>query len=427
MGRLSLLLCFLFVRCSAQESDRLWLSGQINFVTQFHPSFPALYSGPDSFRQNAEAATTWVGTIYTAYALTKNTEVFFDLESAHGAGVSGALGLGGLGDLDAVTDRSASAAPYIARAQLRHIIPLGGETVETIGSPLGLATALRSKRIEIRIGKMSLTDFFDLNSVGSDSHLQFLNYAIDNNAAYDIAADARGYAYGALVELYQPKWAGRFATVWNRLRSRSENFEVEIHPELIPKRASVFRALAFVNHGSMGNYPDAVSAYLSGRDPRPNLSAHIERGQTSYGFGLNGEQGVNDYLRLFGRFGWNQGSGEAFQFAEADHTVAIGADFDGKKWRRPGHRVGVAMAVNGLAAVHRQYLELGGVSYLLGDNGLQYGHEQVFETYYNLRLTHGVYAAFDVQRIWNPGYNRNRGPVLIFGIRLHLEGDLHFN
>jgi hypothetical protein len=286
---------------------------------------------------------------------------------------------------------------------------------------------------------MSLTDFFDLNSVGSDSHLQFLNYAIDNNAAYDIAADARGYAYGALVELYQPKWAARFATVleprdtgglrtdWNLSRSRSENFELEIHPNLIPKRASVFRALAFVNHASMGNYPEAVSAYLSGHDARPDLSAHIQPGQTSYGFGLNGEQGVNDYLRLFGRFGWNQGSREAFQFAEADHTVAIGADFDGRKWRRPGHRVGIAMAVNGLAAVHRQYLELGGVSYLLGDNGLQYGREQILETYYNLRLLHGVYAAFDVQRVWNPGYNRNRGPVLIYGIRLHLEGDLHFN
>lgn len=427
------------MRCSAQESDKRWLSGQINLVMQFHPSFPSLYSGPASFRSDAEAAATWVGTIYTGYALTKNTEVFFDLESAHGAGVSGALGLGGLGNLDAVTDHSASAAPYIARAQVRHIISLGGEPVEAISSPLGLATSLPSKRIEIRIGKMSLTDFFDLNSVGSDSHLQFLNYAIDNNAAYDIAADARGYAYGALVELYQPKWAVRFATAfepkdtsglrtdWNLSRSRSENIEVEIHPELIPKRATVFRALAFVNHASMGNYPQAVAAYLDGRDPRPDLAAHIQPRQTSYGFGLNGEQEVNGYLRLFGRFGWNQGSREAFQFAEADHTVAIGADFDGKRWRRPGHRVGVAMAVNGLAAIHRQYLELGGVSYLLGDSGLEYGREQVFETYYNLRIVHGIYAAFDVQRVWNPGYNRNRGPVLIFGVRLHLEGDLHFN
>jgi high affinity Mn2+ porin len=157
-------------------------------VTQFHPSFPAIYSGPNSFRHDAEVATTWVATIYTGYSLTKNTEVFFDLESARGAGVRGALGLGGLGNLDAVTDHTASAAPYIGRAQLRQIIPLGSETEEATRSPLSLATALPAKRLEIRIGKMSLTDFFDLNSIGSDSHQQFLNYAIDNNAAYDVAA-----------------------------------------------------------------------------------------------------------------------------------------------------------------------------------------------------------------------------------------------
>lgn len=242
-----------------------------------------------------------------------------------------------------------------------------------------------------------------------------------------------------LVEMYQPRWAVRFATAfepedsssvhtdWNLSRSHSENFELEVRPELISKRASTFRALAFVNHASMGSYPEAVSAYLSGRDPKPDLSAHILPGQTSYGFGLNGEQEVSDYLRLFGRLGWNQGSKEAFQFAEADRTVAIGADIDGRKWHHPGHRVGVAMAVNGLSAVHRQYLELGGVSYLLGDNGLDYGREHILETYYNLRLFRGVYAAFDIQHIWNPGYNRARGPALIFGIRLHLEGDLHFN
>ena len=442
-SRLSLSLAVVCLRCYSQESsaaaDRLWLSGQINVVTQAHPPFPALYSGPDSFREHAEAATTWVATIYTGYALAKNTEVFFDLESARGAGVSGALGLGGLGNLDAVTDRSASAAPYVARAQVRQIIPLGGESVAATRNPLGLATSVPSKRLEIRIGKMSLTDFFDLNSVGSDSHLQFLNYAIDNNAAYDIAANSRGYTYGALLELYQPKWTARFAmafepkdtsglrTDWNLSKSHSENVEFEIHPELLPKRSSIFRALAFVNHASMGSYREAVSNYLEGRDPTPDLNAHIRPGQTSYGFGLNGEQEINGSLRLFARFGWNQGSKEAFQFAEADHTVAIGVDFDGKKWRRPNHRVGIALAVNGLADSHRQYLELGGVSYLLGDTGLKYGRERIVETYYNLRLFHGVYAAFDVQHVSNPGYNRNRGPVWIFGVRLHLEGDLHFN
>ena len=47
---------------------------------------------------------------------------------------------------------------------------------------------------------MSTVDFFDLNPVGSDSHLQFMNWTVDNNGAYDYAADTRGYTLGAVVE-----------------------------------------------------------------------------------------------------------------------------------------------------------------------------------------------------------------------------------
>ena len=419
--------------------DRLWLSGQLNIVNQSHPGFPAKYSGPDSLRNDAEEATTWVVTLYTGFAISRNTEFFFDLESAHGAGVSGALGLGGLLNLDAVTSPKDSAAPYIARAQLRQIIPLGRAMEESTRNPLGLAASVPSKRLEVRIGKMSVTDFFDLNSVGSDSHLQFLNYAIDNNAAYDFAANSRGYTYGALLEFYHPGWVARFGemfepkdpsglrTNWNLSRSRSENYEFEIHRDLVPKRSGIFRALAFKNHADMASYPDAVAAYLSGQDPKPDLAAHIKPGQTNYGFGLNGEQEINGSVRLFGRLGWNEGSEEAFQFAETDRTVGVGADLGGKKWRRDEDRVGAALAINGLAAAHRQYLELGGVSYLLGDSGLSYSREKIVESYYNFRVRHGVFLAFDLQHVQNPGYNNNRGPVWIFGLRLHLEGDVHFN
>jgi hypothetical protein len=33
----------------------------------------------------------------------------------------------------------------------------------------------------------------------------------------------------------------------------------------------------------------------------------------------------------------------------------------------------------------------------------------------------GLFAACDVQHINNPGYNRDRGPVLVPGLRVHLE------
>jgi high affinity Mn2+ porin len=417
-------------------AERLWLSGQANIVNQSHPGFDAKYSGPNSFHDYAEQKTTWVITLYTGFSLAKNTEIFFDVEGSHGAGVSGALGLGGLPNFDAVNE--SSEAPYIARAQVRQIIRLGREMEEAVRNPLGLASRVPSKRLEIRIGKMGVTDFFDLNSMGNDSHLQFLNYAIDNNAAYDYAANSRGYTYGALFEIYHPGWVARFGemfepnesgsgTNWNLTKGHSENYEFELHHSLIPKRSGILRLLAFVNHDAMGSYPEAVAAYLSGQDPKPDLGAHIKPGQMNYGFGVNGEQEINDSFRLFGRYGWNEGKHEVFQFAEADRTLAVGGDLGGKKWRRPDDRVGLALAVNGLAAAHRTYLELGGISYLLGDGGLNYSREKVLEGYYNFRLRPGIFLAFDVQHVRNPAYNSDRGPVWIFGARLHLEGGLHFN
>jgi hypothetical protein len=419
-------------------TSKLWLSGQFNLVGQFYPSFPANYSGTNSFESDGQAKATWVGTIYTGYSLFRNTEVFLDVESAKGAGVSGALGLGGLVNLDAVTDSNDTATPYVARAQVRQIIRLGNRRVDADRNPLALSATVPERRLELRLGKMSLTDFFDSNGVGSDSHLQFLNYAIDNNATYDIAANSRGYTYAILAELYQPFWTLRFAealqpkdrsgrhTDWNLEHGGSENAEFELRPSAHGRELFTLRFLAFHNRAEMGDYPAAVNGYLSGEDLMPDLSAHIWR-SGNWGLGLNGETTLPAGIRLFGRVGETDGKKEVFQFAEADRTTVFGGDFDGRGWRRRRDKVGIAMAVNGLSAVHRRYLELGGESYLLGDGELTYGREKILECYYNIPFWRGIFGAFDVQHIWNPGYNQARGPIIIFGLRLHLEGDVHFN
>jgi high affinity Mn2+ porin len=57
------------------------------------------------------------------------------------------------------------------------------------------------------------------------------------------------------------------------------------------------------------------------------------------------------------------------------------------------------------------YLALGGLGFLLGDGGLNYGTERIVEGYYTL-LWRGISFAFDVQQVWSPGYNHDRGPVL---------------
>ncbi len=57
---------------------------------------------------------------------------------------------------------------------------------------------------------MSVPDTFDMNSVGSDSHLQFVNWTIDNNGAWDYAADTRGYTVGGILEYDDRVWSARY-------------------------------------------------------------------------------------------------------------------------------------------------------------------------------------------------------------------------
>src|SRR5262249_36278856 len=84
------------------QTSRLWISGQMNFVFQYHPPFHSPYSGPNSLKATPEAAVSRVMTLYTGYEVAKNTEVFFDLESAGGRGISEAFGLAGFTNLDVV-------------------------------------------------------------------------------------------------------------------------------------------------------------------------------------------------------------------------------------------------------------------------------------------------------------------------------------
>src|ERR1700730_13392385 len=84
------------------SESRFWISGQINTILQWHPSFRAKYTSDNSLRPHAENTTPRVLTLYTGVQLTKKTEVIFDLESAGGRGISDAFGLGGFTNLDVV-------------------------------------------------------------------------------------------------------------------------------------------------------------------------------------------------------------------------------------------------------------------------------------------------------------------------------------
>lgn len=94
---------------------------------------------------------------------------------------------------------------------------------------------------------------------------------------------------------------------------------------------------------------------------------------------------------------------------------------DGACWCRPYDRVGLAGVVNGLSPEHRAYLAAGGLGFILGDGKLNYGLEEIIETYYNFAVTKNIYVTADFQEIANPAYNRDRGPVSVASLRVHIE------
>ena len=114
-----------------------------------------------------------------------------------------------------------------------------------------LAPSVPARRIEFRIGKMTLPDFFDVNSVGSDSHLQFMNWTVDNNGAWDYAADTRGYTVGGMAEYDDRTWSLRYGifampTVangidmdWAFSRAHGQNGEFELRHSFVRKRKGV--------------------------------------------------------------------------------------------------------------------------------------------------------------------------------------------
>jgi hypothetical protein len=419
------------------ESGRYWISGQANIIFQWHPSFRAQYSGPNSLTPWAQSATTHILTLYTGYELSHTTEVFADVEYATGGGIGTAVGLAGVTDLDSVRTVQGiplATTPYLARLMLRQIIPLTNERVEADRDQLDLARSLPARRIEFRIGKFDLADFFDTNTYGSDSHLQFLNWTADNDGAWDYAANTRGYTDGVLLE-YDDHWfTARFAEalmpkVANGInldadiaRARAENLELDAQGRLVAHRVGTVRLLSYLNHGNMGNYRGAIDEYLAGpRISPPDIIDTRRQGRHKYGFGLNFEQEITSHAGIFGRLGWSDGRNESFAYTEVDRTLELGGFAKGSWWHRRNDRAGVAFVENGIVAAHQQYLALGGLGFLLGDGGLTYGPEKIFEGFYTAHVWRGLFGSFDLQHINNPGYNQARGPVMVPGIRLHVD------
>jgi len=427
------------------DSTRWLLSGQANIIFQAHPGFHSPYSGPNSLLARGEYKTSLVGTLYMGYELNPNprydTDVIYDEESAAGRGVSEALGLAGFTNLDVVRNPQLGPVPYMARVELHQTIGLTDKLVDSERNQFSLATKVPERRIELRFGKMGLPDLLDQNNPGSDSHLQFLNWTVDNNGAWDYAADTRGYTYAFIAEYDDADWTVRGALAlmptvangidlqWNLRRARGENYELDWNHGPLSQllahlhqkdRKGEVRLLGYVNHANMGNYRDQINLALA-THATPVITAHPLQVTAKYGVGLNFEQELTSDIRVFGRFGWNDDHTESYAYTEVAQTFQVGGDMAGNRWGRAHDKFGVVGVSNAIKRDHQRYLAMGGLGFLLGDGALSYAREDILETYYTAHNWRGLFTSFDTQLIAHPGYNQARGPVAVFSVRTHVD------
>ena len=422
------------------DSTRYLISGQANIIFQAHAPFHSPYAGPNSLLSRGEYKPSLLGTLYLGYQVNAHpryaTDAILDIESSGGRGISEALGLAGFTNLDVVRNPSLGSKPYLARYQMHQVVGFTDKLTDSQRTPFSLATKLPTRRLELHLGRMSLPDFIDANSIGTDSHLQFLNWTADNNGAWDYAANTRGYTDAAVVEYVFDDFTARYGLAamptvangvdleYNFHRANGQNFELEdrngpltyllkSHPK------GVVRLLGYVNKANMGNYRAQNQAALA-TGTTPVITAHTFGSSYKYGVGLNFEQELSPTVRTYGRFGWNEGQHESYAYTEVDQTFAVGADYKPFA-HRPNDKLGATFISNAIKRDHQYYLAHGGQGFLLGDGRLNYGREDILETYYNLHAGRGIYYALDAQYITHPGYNQDRGPVLVESVRMHVD------
>ena len=438
LANLSVICTILFASASVLAQDVIpevepWNAKfQATYIRQSHPGFSAAYSGPLSLVPTPEKGYSFTATANLGKRLARDTELYFNPEVVQGIAFSWLTGLGGLNNSELQKTSGPSPTLYLARLFVRQTWGLGGEREAVESGANELGGSRDKNRVVLTAGNLAITDLFDVNAYAHDARTQLMNWSFFTHGAYDFAADARGYSWGAALEYFGDDWAiraGRFAQPKepNGLpldfaigRHYGDQVELEKSYKVFGQPGKA-RLLVFRNHVFTGGFSDALAnAAATGGVPD---TASVRRLRSKTGVGLNLEQALSSDVGAFARLARSNGETEVYAFAEIDRSLSVGTTIKGNSWGRSGDSVGLAYAQNGLSSSHQAFLTAGGIGFFVGDGRLNYRTEKIVEGYYSLGLPllRSSALSLGMQYIRNPGYNADRGPVKVVSVRLHTE------
>ena len=412
----------------ALDSGNFNVHGQATLVSQYAAPFRAPYAGQNSLASNSGRETFDVD-LYLGYRPWQGAEIWINPEVDQGFGLSGTFGVAGFPSAEAY--KVGAAYPYarVPRAFLRQTVDLGGEIQKIDAGINQFAGSQTADRLVLTVGKFSVVDIFDSNKYAHDPRGDFLNWTAVNTGAFDYAADAWAFTYGAAVEWYTGQWTFRAGVFDGPVVPNSSDLdpafgqfqmvgEIERRYQLWGQPGKI-AVTGYLTRARMGNFADAVQ--LAAATGAPADISAVRTYTTKTGIAANLEQQILPGVGLFARAGYTPGRLEAYAFTDSDATVSSGASLSGKLWGRPDDTLGLAGILNTISNVHQAYLTAGGYTALIGDGMLPHpGSEKIMEVYYTLPVFAWM-LTFDYQFITNPAYNRDRGPVSVVATRLHAQ------
>ena len=432
------------------ESWNAYIQG--TYISQWQPAFSAAYTNlngsPNSLLPIAQNSFTATVTPYLSLRLWKGAAFYAAPEMISELPLSNLKGLGGeIQNFELQKTGSEHSTWYLGRSYYRQSISFGGTSTQVTSAPLQLGGTTDSRRFVFSAGRLSVLDIFDKNTYAGDLRHQFFNMAFMANSAYDFAADARGYSNGLAGELYFDNWALRLARFdvptipnglslyYNLFAHYGDQVEVE-HKHVIKGRPGAIKLLGYRNLVNAGKFSDAIAIYQA--NPAKNATTCTSPGyssqnasspglcwaretNTKVGIGLNMEQSITEDIGTFFRGMYSDGKTEADNYTSADRSLSFGAAMRGNRWGRQKDSLGLGYAQSMLSSSHIQFLSMGGVDQFVGDGAIDYKPERVVDIYYQLHFISSTWLSADYQHITNPGYNAARGPVDVYGLRIHLE------
>jgi high affinity Mn2+ porin len=415
---------------------------QLTYNWQHHDAFSASYSGANSLSPQSEHMYTFSTTAHWGFRPWQDGEVYFNPEVTSGVPFSGNLiGMGGFTNGEITRAGGSTPKLYRQRLFLRQTWNHGGEQEQIESDFNQMAGLVDKNRFVLTAGNFSTLDVFDDNAYAKDPRTQFMNWGNWTYASYDYAADARGFGWGFAGEWYQDNWVLRFGRMTgpkepNGLpvdfaigKHYGDQVEIE-RGHMLADQPGKVRVLAWRNRAQVASFNDATQWLQthSGLQTTPQALIDVRSDEKiKYGLGVNVEQAISTSVGFFLRAMKADGKTETYAFTEADGSLSTGLVFKGGFWDRADDSMGVAFMHNTLSPERRGFLAAGGMSYFIGDasassaTSLTYKPEQILEAFYSFQMTRGTWLTTDYQRIQNPAYNADRGPVNVYAMRFHAE------